>query len=268
MSFFVDDAAGACAGPAGDSEGLIEPSSTLALAIQNLTDVCEAVLLASGHPSTRTQYLWSNGHDLNLPYPNLITLADEHSADEMYSEIRTFMESRAIGKVTGVNDAHSSLDLGQFGLSVLFSSPWSVRQPAPAEVAGPDDLEIIEINNPAQLAEFEKSSHEGFGKEWRDRSYQDVLLDDSRFRFYAARIEDRVVSGVQAFNNGNSIGFYTLFTIPDARRQGFGDAVIRAGLSNSPHLPAITNPSDQSNGIFSRLGFDKVGTRTVWLTCA
>jgi len=91
------------------------------------------------------------------------------------------------------------------------------------------------------------------------------LLNDGRYRFLLGRSEDELVSGALTFNDGESAGIYTLFTLPHVRGRGYGDAIIRAALSNSPDLPAITNPSDMSNNLFSQLAFSEIGTRTVWV---
>ncbi len=235
-------------------------------AVNNLADHCEAVLAAHGWPSKRTESLWMNRHTLLIPYPQVITLGLSNDEESLFDEIESFIRSRPAGTPLGINESFSRLDLDRFGLKRLFSSSLSVRQPGTLKVEVPHQLEIVPIETPGQLIDFDRANSTGFGSPDAVRVYLDPLLEDARFRIYAGVRDGRVVSGAMAFNNGVMVGVYALSTLPEARNKGFGEAVVRSLLKDSPDLPAMTHPSGMSNGLFSRLRFEAYGRQTVWVT--
>lgn len=237
----------------------------LELAIGNLKGHCEAVLASHGWPSTDTSVLSTNPHQLDIPFGQAITLGGRDQAAYQYDEIREFLARRPGRASTGVVDAYSCLDLSPLDFKVLFSDPWMVREPGPMEVATPDGLRVSEASMPDGLREFEAAAADGFESPNNVGMYLDGLLADPRYRFFVGRTGSKIVSGVVSFTDGQSLGIYSLFTLPHARRQGFGDAVIRAALSASPAVPATANASNMSFMLFSRLGFNEIGTRTIWV---
>lgn len=225
-------------------------------------------MAAHGSPTLRSPALWINRHTLAIPYPHVIRFDTSKDDAADYSEIEAFIESRPQGAPTAVNDSFSSLDLSKFGLKRLFSSPWSFRQPGEVESKTLIDLEIESVESPEQLREFDLACSTGFGSPDSPRVHLEPLLSDTRYRTHIGRSNGRVVTGAMAFTNGESVGIYSLFTLPEARNRGFGEAIVRSVLAESATLPATTNPSDMSDGLFSRLGFMAVGQRTIWITAS
>lgn len=207
-----------------------------------------------------------NRHTLPIPYPQIITLSLASGEQALSTEIESFIRSSPEGVPMGVNDSFSKLDLTRFGMKTLFSSSWSVRQPGTLTVDTPAELEIVPVETTDQLLEFDQACSAGFGSPDSIRVYLDSLLEDTRYTTHIGLNDGRVVTGVMAFDNGASVGIYSLFTLPEARNRGFGEAIVRSVLSKAAHLPAATNPSGMSDGLFSRLGFESHGKRTVWLT--
>lgn len=223
-------------------------------------------MAAHGSATMRSPALWLNRHALPIPYPNVVILDMEQGKEAVYAEIDAFVRNMPEGATTGVNDSFSILDLSGFGLKRLFSNSWSIRSPGEVTVEIPDDLEIESVDSPLQLGEFDLTCSAGFGSPDSPRVYLDSLLQDKRYRIHVGHIHGRVVTGAMAFDNGDSVGIYSLFTLPEARNRGFGEAIVRSVLAESAHLPAMTNPSDMSSGLFSRLEFNPIGTRTIWIT--
>lgn len=238
---------------------------TVELAIENLAGHCAAVLAAHGLPGNRTSVLSLTPHALDIPFPNAITLGGRDRAAEQFDEIREFVARRLSRASTGVVDAYSCLDLSPLDFEVLFSDPWLVREPGPMEMVTPDGLSISEAASSEDLKDFEAAAAAGFEASNNVGMYPDVLLRDPRYRFFLGWSGSEIASGVVSFTTEQAVGIYSLFTLPHARRQGYGDAIVRAALTESPPLPAVTNASNMSVKLFGRLGFDQVGTRTIWV---
>jgi len=124
---------------------------------------------------------------------------------------------------------------------------------------------VESVNTPAQLQEFDRVAAVGFGQPDADIVYSAPLLSDHRYGFYFIRHSNNVVAGIQTFTNNDSIGIYTLFTLPEFQQKGLATRLVEHALASEMNLPAITNPSDDSERIFEKAGFTNIGTRTIWL---
>lgn len=240
-------------------------SDMLKTAINNLADHSEHVLGLHGSPTERTSTLWLNRHTPPIPYSHVITLDPEADAAETQSQVEAFIESRPEGAPIGVNDSFSNLDLATVGRKVLFSDLWFFREPGPCELRTPDELEIVTVKRAAQVAEFNRAEALGFGGEREADLYLAPIVEDRRHRLLIGRVDGELVCSVLTFNNGDSVGVYALSTVPYARNKGYGEAIVRAALLNNDELPAFTNPSSMSNGLFGRIGFREIGKRTIWV---
>lgn len=242
-------------------------SSPIEIAVNNFVDHCQAIPNSLGSPGSRTPAFSTNQHTLNIPYPNGITIGQTGSHDSQMSQIRQMIAGRPGGAVTSVVDSFSSLDLAPLGFHTLFDTPWAFRQAAPT-----DSLPILEpqlrietVNTPAQLQEFDRAAAAGFGQSDDDTVYSTPLLTDPRYDFYFIRQSNEIAAGVQTFTNDESIGVYTLFTLPEYRHKGFAKRLVNHVLNLTPNLPAVTNPSKDSDHLFRNAGFSHIGTRTIWL---
>jgi GNAT superfamily N-acetyltransferase len=147
----------------------------------------------------------------------------------------------------------------------MFGTPWSFRNPSAIQSPGDNSPTIETVQTPDQLLEFDRIAAIGFDQPDADQVYSLPLLNDPRYRLLFIRQNNKIVAGVQSFTNDESIGIYTLLTLPDHRHQGFANALVRAALSHSPELPATTNPSDDSMHLFNNCGFETIGARRVWI---
>ena len=69
-------------------------TSQLELAIENLTDHCEAVLITHGHLASRSEVLSTVQHELDIPYGHGITLGGEERSADQLNEIQEFLTKR------------------------------------------------------------------------------------------------------------------------------------------------------------------------------
>jgi len=239
--------------------------SQLEIAIENLTDHCEAVLKSHGHLTSRSEVLSTVQHELDIPYGHGVTLGGEGRSDDQLSEVQGFLSNRPKGSRTGVNDSYSSLDLGPLGFETLFSDPFMFRDPGSTDTVSIDGFSVVEASTPDERQEFEAAAAIGFGSPSTTQAYVDTLLGHPGYHFYLGRSGGETVSGVSSFNNGTSLGIYSLFTFPEARNRGYGEAVARAAMSGVTDIPVVSSASDMSFNLFGRLGLQIVGKRTIWI---
>lgn len=234
------------------------------IAVTNFVEHCQAIPASLGSPGTQTPAFSVNHHTLNIPYPNGITIRDSEHSQTQLTQIRQMLASRPLNSETSVVDSYASLDLTPLGFQVLFDTPWFYRTADPDVQTTADAPRIEQINTPAQLVEFDRAAAIGFGQPNADIVYSTPLLNDSRYCFYYIRQSNKIVAGVQTFTNSESIGIYTLFTLPEYQRNGFATALVNRALATAPQLPAITNPGEESDHLFRKARFTHIGTRTIW----
>ncbi len=235
------------------------------MAVKNLAGHSESVLAVHGSESRRSGALWLNDHAVQIPYSHVITLDEDAEEQAVSGQIEAFVQHRPSGAPVAVNDSFSNLDLSRLGMRRLFSDHWFVKPPGKAESVDVEGLEVTQVSTPDRLLEYDRACAIGFGEPDSYRIYLDELLADERHKIYVGRSDGRVVTGVLAFNNGQSVGLYSLFTLPDVRNRGFAEAVVRSAIADSDELPVSTNPSEMSNRLFKKLGFESIGQRTIWL---
>ena len=223
------------------------------------------MLSALGSTGRFTPELWTNPHEFEVPYGQAMTSGGEDRASDHYAAIEAFVSSQDRNAPTFVQDSYSNLDLKPLGFEVFFSSTWTVREPEPTAPILPNGLVISTVETPDEITELDAATATGFGQPHGVVVYSDNLLEDERYCFYMGRFGGELVSGVLSFDDGKSVGIYSLFTLPEYRRHGFGESLVRAALSDAPGLPAITNPGEMSSDLFRRVGFVEVGTRTIWV---
>ena len=219
-------------------------NSPIDISINNFISHCQAVPTALGSPGSETAYLSTNPHTFKIPYPQVITRGGADNLATHIAEIGEFLGAQPPGSPTDVVDSYSCLDLKPLGFKRWFSTDWSFRAPGAVETGrvAKSTPKIHVVETPSELLEFDLAAAAGFGQQGGDRVYVDRLLTDDRYRFLYIKHAGEIVAGVQTFTNSESVGIYTLFTLPDHRRKGFASELVHAALATEPQLPAITNP--------------------------
>lgn len=250
-------------------------SSNLEIAVRNFVGHCQAIPAALGSPGTQTPYFAANQHTLDIPYPNGITTGGPDNSQSHVVQVQQLLAARPPNAETAIVDAYSNLDLTPLGFDTMFDSPWAYRNPAPLNPPPQIDRPIETVGTPDQLLRFDRAAAVGFNQPNADIVYSNPLLNDARYRFCFIRQSNEIVAGVQTFTNDESVGIYTLFTLPGHQRKGYATALVHEALKvapnevapneTAPNLPAITNPNDNSDPLFTNHGFNHIGIRTVWI---
>lgn len=225
----------------------------------------EAVLQALGSRGNFTDGFWSNDHRFPIPYANGATLGGLERAEHQLAEIERFTASRPADAPTYIMDSRAALNLAPLGYQVRIADEWFVRT---TPVEPQPDPRVVRIATTADLAAFEAASVAGFGDtppSDAGHTYHPALINDARFQFFAARVDGAIASGVMLFHDPDCTGVYTFFTLSEHRGHGLGTAVLQHALGYARNSFLATNPSDMSQGIFGRLGFQNVGQRRIWV---
>lgn len=213
-------------------------------------------LRALGLPSERRDGYWRA-----LERPPLIYLAGIPLEPDVPAE--------ALADVPGsIGDAWSALDLAPFGFRVWRTEPWFYRAPAPLSGNPPPELELVRVTTPEEVLELEAVSVRGFGAE------DDVIapgtfhppdvLADEAMHMFVGRVDGRAVAASMGYRLDEVVGVFGVTTVASARRRGYGHALTHAALLEETGLPAVLAPSEEAASMYRRLGFEPVGTLTIW----
>jgi ribosomal protein S18 acetylase RimI-like enzyme len=188
-------------------------------------------------------------------YWTAITLSDAASAGDLAGQPGT------------VCDAWSAVDLAPHGYAATARDPWFLRSPAPLDLVQPPELEIVRVRTPADVDEFERTSMRGFANDERatvetGSIHPASILSDSRMEMLTGRVDGRPVAAAMSYRLDEVVGIYGVTTLPSARRRGYGSA-LTASLVD-PRLPAALSPSEMAEGLYGRLGFERIGELTMW----
>ena len=215
-------------------------------------------LTALGIRSRRTDGLWQA-----LERPPLIYFA----AITLKRQVQAHGLAAAPGSVC---DAWQSFDLRRFGRRIWRNEPWFYRAPGRLDVAAPAELEVVPVSTPDEVREFEAVSVRGFGGEddaVEPGTYHppEVLADDA-MKMFIGRVGGRAVAAAMGYVTDGAVGVFGVTTIASARRRGYGAALTRAAMLTETGLPAVLAPSEEGEGVYRRLGFERVGGLSIWVT--
>jgi ribosomal protein S18 acetylase RimI-like enzyme len=213
-------------------------------------------LRALGLESERRKGIWRA-----LARPPLIYLA----AITLEPGIR----SEAVADVPGsVGDVWGDLELEAHGFSVWRKEPWFYRPPGPAEGSSPAELEIVRVQTPDEVVEFEAVSVRGFGSEddaiEPGTYHPPTILDDEAMHMFTGRVDGRPVAAAMGYVLDGAVGVFGVATVASARRRGYGAALTRAAMLTDTELPAVLAPSEEGASMYRGLGFEPVGELTIW----
>lgn len=183
-------------------------------------------------------------------------------------EIEAFYRAEGSGEVL-LWSPWPTPDLHGRGWELVGHPPLLFRQPTgPLEVAAPDELEVVEVTDPAELEEWNTVVSEAFPLTGVDPVHTPLgagVLDDERFSLLLGRVDGHgVVAGSRVVGGEASVLLLTA-TRPEARGRGYYGPLVRHRLGSTPDLPSVTLVSDHSRPILvDRFGFLPICRFTLW----
>jgi hypothetical protein len=214
-----------------------------------------AWLTALGLRSERDERVWRALDPPPFIYWTAITLDESATAGDLAGSRGT------------VCDTWSAIDLERHGYTATERDPWFVRPPGPLAQPAPSDLEIVRVETPAEVEEFERTSLRGFADD-DERAVEPgsihppPILADSRMTMLTGRVDGRAVSAAMSYRVDDMVGIYGVTTLPAARRRGYASALTAALIDPDAH--ASLSPSAMAEGIYRQLGFERAGELTMW----
>jgi GNAT superfamily N-acetyltransferase len=214
-----------------------------------------AWLTALGLRSERDERVWRALDPPPFIYWTAITLDDSATAGDL------------AGSPGTVCDSWSAIDLEPYGYAATERDPWFVRRPGPLAQQSPPELEVVEVETPAEVEEFERTSLRGFADDDErpveaGSIHPPPILADGRMTMLMGRVDGRAVSAAMSYRVDGMVGIYGVTTLPAARRRGYASALTAALID--PGAPASLSPSAMAEGMYGQLGFERVGELTMW----
>jgi len=179
------------------------------------------------------------------------------------------VRSESLAAVPGsVGDAWQTLDLHPFGFRVWRREPWFYRGPGAVRTEPPSDLEIVRVETPDEVVEFEAVSVRGFGNEndviQPGTLHPPTILEDDAMQMFIGRVDGRAVAASIGYVLHDVVGVFGVATLASARRRGYGAALTRAAMLTDKGLPSVLAPSEEGASMYRSLGFQPVGGLTIW----
>ncbi|MQY06148.1 hypothetical protein ACRB68_42290 [Actinomadura sp. RB68] len=222
----------------------------LGAAIRNNASWCAAVCRSHGFPGVLTARLWWNPHhDLEL-YPQAITLTPDVSASEVAAGHRP----------AAVKDSFARLDLGPYGLSVLFEAEW-IAHTTPALPPLSSDLRWDRVTDAGGLDRWESAWAPG-GR-GRGPLFRPELLADARCAVLAGHRDGRLVAGVIAYSADGVVGISNLFGTGLPAESLWAGALHAAGRL-APGRPIVGYESGTDLAAAEQAGCRPLGALRVW----
>ncbi|MEY9872894.1 GNAT superfamily N-acetyltransferase [Streptacidiphilus sp. MAP12-33] len=175
-----------------------------------------------------------------------------------------------------VEDPTQALDLADLGFEPALSMPVMVRPAGPVTaragvrpLADPELVRAGEACSEADLAEAERVVVEGFpiGQRlpWRrggqfPRSYEGL----PGRRSWLARVDGHAAAACVTYDDGVTVGFYWVATLPEFRSRGAARAVMLAALDAHPDRAATLTATLLGEPLYRRLGFTERALARWW----
>ena len=158
-------------------------------------------------------------------------------------------------------------DLRPYGWKLEGHPPVMLRAPAPAEPR-PSDLDVTEVRDAAALRAFETVAVRGYpleGTDPRPGGFLDAaVLADDRMRLWVRWHRGEPVGAVATFVDAGVNDITLVATLPEHRRRGHGEALMRRATLAEPELPAMLLSSDPGRPLYERMGYVALVRFTVW----
>lgn len=220
---------------------------------------------AMGGPVRRLEHvsLADLGLAVALP-PNNATLlrAPGDGFDETLEAIHAFFALNPGGGYE-IWSLWPSPDLRERGYR-LGSAPAMVLPPDSEPRPAPPDLRVVEVADADGARDAANLWIEGFGIDGADPA---SVLDERglrAWRVWVGYANGVPVSTAAAWTGEGFVGIYAVATSRTARGRGYGEALTWAAVGADPSMPATLQASSMGEPVYRRMGFETVGTFTIW----
>jgi ribosomal protein S18 acetylase RimI-like enzyme len=167
-----------------------------------------------------------------------------------------------------VCDTWQTLDLSPWGFRIWREDPWFHRTAEAVRVPTPPELEIVRVSSDDEVAELEAVSVRGFANEEASIApgavHPPAILAEPRMVLWLGRVDGEAVGAAMSYRTDHAVGIFGVTTVASARRRGYGAALTSAAMLADAGLPAVLASSRVGEGLYERLGFERVGALSIW----
>jgi hypothetical protein len=246
-------------------DGLLDPM--LAAAVRNLGESYLFPAVRLGWPTrTTATYLASDaGIPVTAP-PNNVTLLSRPRPEEvpqLVVEWHDFFSGEGGG--WQVWSIWPDVDLSSEGFTAN-SDPCLIRPPGGSAPAAPTELTVVEVTDERTRVDLEAMIISGFGVEGLSPGniLTQQVFGDPRYRSWVGYVNGAPVCTATAYRGAGLVGVYSVATLSRARRRGYGEALTWVATMSAAELPATLQASPMGLALYLRMGYQVVGTFTVW----
>ena len=144
----------------------------------------------------------------------------------------------------------------------------------PGQMPPPQGIEVRTVTEPSQREDFLHVNVAGWGMDGMPKDISSMaffdpdILDHPNVRAFIAYRNEEPLAAAAAFVHGDVVGGYWGATVPEARRQGLAEVVVRR-MWNSGFAIGATVAVSQGSGsgvrIWERIGFREITRYERWL---
>jgi GNAT superfamily N-acetyltransferase len=249
------------------SPELADIAAWRALSADNLALQWEHLPRTMGKRWVRWEDAWAADAASKSPYPNSATLLrplDVSVAAEVVERLDLFY-AQDIGAPWMLWSAWPTPDLAPYGMRLGGYPPLMVR--LPGELLPATGLRIVEALDEATLRDFDEALITGYPiteLQFPTDRFTDGHTLGGPMHFFVGYQDDRPVTCAVSYVGAREVGIYMVATLPEVRGKGYGGAITAAAINTVPHLPAVLQASDYGQPVYNRLGFQSLGTYTLW----
>ncbi len=133
------------------------------------------------------------------------------------------------------------------------------------------EIEIRQVKSLAELRDFCAIGSRCFRvpTDLFNEVFDHATLVREPFRAWVGYVHGRPVATSATIASGGSLGIYNVATLPEMRRAGYGEAILRASVAHEQEqhgpLPLTLQSTLSGLSLYERIGFEAVTNFRVWV---
>jgi GNAT superfamily N-acetyltransferase len=167
------------------------------------------------------------------------------------------------GEFVRVEDGFARTDLSAHGFTCDWQMSVMARPAGPppggAAAAG---VRVERVADEIALGAAEQMIREGFPQP--SATLPPLLLEVPGSGVWLARAAGEPVGAVLGFDDGASLGIYSLAVLPDHRGGGVARALMTTLLATASERPSVLTATAAGEPLYARLGYDVAGPAAWW----
>jgi len=174
------------------------------------------------------------------------------------------------GRLQGIPEKHASSAFRRLGLRPVFHHPGLACEQLAPPRRPPAPMEFRRVEGRAGRVEFARLNSHAFHIpfEWCMELYDLETLWTGGFTGHIGYVDGQAVCGAATLVAADSVGVYSVATLPGQERRGFGEAVTRHAVACAQRESGFTRSVLQATkpgvSLYRRMGYELVTHFTVY----